>query len=76
MRNLEIMSAALISDAFFSSGFDPITLEIFWRRLTSIADEAATGLVRTTFAAAGLRAPSAERATFTSASSRTSKARK
>jgi len=29
--------------------FDPVTLEIFWGRLTSIADEAATGLVRTAF---------------------------
>ncbi len=29
--------------------FDPITLEISWSRLISIADEAATGLVRTAF---------------------------
>src|SRR5467141_423560 len=29
--------------------FDPITLEIYWNRLISIADEAATGLLRTAF---------------------------
>jgi N-methylhydantoinase B len=29
--------------------FDPITLEIFWNRLISAADEAATGLLRTAF---------------------------
>jgi N-methylhydantoinase B len=29
--------------------FDPISLEIFWSRLISIADEAATSLVRTAF---------------------------
>jgi len=29
--------------------FDPVTLEIFWSRLISIADEAATGLLRTAF---------------------------
>ena len=29
--------------------FDPITLEIYWNRLVSIADEAATGLLRTAF---------------------------
>jgi len=29
--------------------FDPISLEIYWNRLISIADEAATGLVRTAF---------------------------
>ena len=28
---------------------DPITLEIYWNRLISIADEAATGLLRTAF---------------------------
>ena len=32
-----------------SPAFDPITLEIYWNRLISIADEAATGLVRTAF---------------------------
>ncbi len=31
------------------TGFDPISLEIYWNRLISIADEAATGLVRTAF---------------------------
>jgi N-methylhydantoinase B len=31
------------------SEFDPITLEIYWNRLISIADEAATGLLRTAF---------------------------
>lgn len=31
------------------SGFDPITLEIYWNRLISVADEAATGLLRTAF---------------------------
>ena len=30
-------------------GFDPITLEIFWSRLISIADEAAAALLRTAF---------------------------
>ncbi|MFO0186913.1 MAG: hydantoinase B/oxoprolinase family protein, partial [Alphaproteobacteria bacterium] len=29
--------------------FDPISLEIYWSRLISIADEAATGLLRTAF---------------------------
>ena len=29
--------------------FDPISLEIHWSRLVSIADEAATGLLRTAF---------------------------
>ena len=32
-----------------SNYFDPVTLEIFWSRLISIADEAATGLLRTAF---------------------------
>lgn len=31
------------------AGFDAITLEIYWNRLISIADEAATGLLRTAF---------------------------
>src|SRR5271170_8497064 len=31
------------------SGFDAITLEIYWNSLISIADEAATGLLRTAF---------------------------
>jgi N-methylhydantoinase B len=29
--------------------FDPITVEVYWSRLISIADEAATGLLRTAF---------------------------
>lgn len=29
--------------------FDPITMEVYWSRLISIADEAATGLLRTAF---------------------------
>jgi N-methylhydantoinase B len=29
--------------------FDPVSIEIFWSRLVSIADEAATGLLRTAF---------------------------
>jgi len=29
--------------------FDPITLEVYWSRLISVADEAATGLLRTAF---------------------------
>src|SRR5438046_8805516 len=29
--------------------FDPVSLEIFWSRLISIADEAAAGLLRTAF---------------------------
>ena len=29
--------------------FDPITIEVYWSRLISIADEAATGLLRTAF---------------------------
>ena len=29
--------------------FDPITLEIYWNRLITAADEAATGLLRTAF---------------------------
>src|SRR5690606_6227777 len=29
--------------------FDPVTLEIFWNRLISIADESAAALVRTSF---------------------------
>ncbi|MBI4184594.1 MAG: hydantoinase B/oxoprolinase family protein, partial [Proteobacteria bacterium] len=29
--------------------FDPVTLEILWRRLISAADEAAAALVRTSF---------------------------
>ncbi len=29
--------------------FDPITIEVYWSRLVSIADEAATGLLRTAF---------------------------
>ena len=29
--------------------FDPITLEIFWSRLISIADESAAALLRTSF---------------------------
>ena len=32
-----------------SEAFDPITLEIYWSRLISAADEAATGLLRTAF---------------------------
>jgi N-methylhydantoinase B len=32
-----------------SGGFDPVSLEIYWSRLVSIADEAATGLLRTAF---------------------------
>src|SRR3954470_5404563 len=32
-----------------SETFDPVTLEIFWSRLISIADEAAAGLLRTAF---------------------------
>jgi N-methylhydantoinase B len=32
-----------------TEAFDPVTLEIFWSRLISIADEAATGLLRTAF---------------------------
>ena len=32
-----------------TEAFDPITLEIHWSRLISIADEAATGLLRTAF---------------------------
>lgn len=31
------------------NAFDPITLEIYWNRLISIADEAAAGLLRTAF---------------------------
>ena len=31
------------------NAFDPITLEVFWSRLISVADEAATGLLRTAF---------------------------
>ena len=37
-----------MSDAT-SGPFDPVTLEIYWSRLVSIADEAATGLLRTAF---------------------------
>ena len=29
--------------------FDPVTLEVLWTRLTAVVDEAATGLVRTSF---------------------------
>ena len=32
-----------------AEAFDPVTLEIFWSRLISIADEAAAGLLRTAF---------------------------
>jgi N-methylhydantoinase B len=32
-----------------AEAFDPVTLEIFWNRLISIADEAAAGLLRTAF---------------------------
>lgn len=32
-----------------ADAFDPVTLEIFWSRLISIADEAAVGLLRTAF---------------------------
>ena len=32
-----------------ATGFDPVTLEIYWSRLVSIADEAAAGLLRTAF---------------------------
>lgn len=32
-----------------TESFDPVTLEIFWSRLISIADEAAAGLLRTAF---------------------------
>jgi N-methylhydantoinase B len=32
-----------------ANAFDPVTLEIFWSRLIAIADEAATGLLRTAF---------------------------
>lgn len=31
------------------AAFDPVTLEIYWSRLVSIADEAAAGLLRTAF---------------------------
>jgi N-methylhydantoinase B len=31
------------------SGFDPVTLELLWRRLISLVDEAAAALVRTSF---------------------------
>jgi len=36
-------------DATTPEAFDPVTLEIFWSRLISIADEAAAGLLRTAF---------------------------
>src|SRR3982074_3474706 len=32
-----------------ADAFDPVTLEIFWSRLISLADEAAAGLLRTAF---------------------------
>jgi N-methylhydantoinase B len=32
-----------------SGGFDPVTLELLWRRLISLVDEAAAALVRTSF---------------------------
>ena len=37
------------TNAADAEAFDPITLEIFWSRLISIADEAAAGLLRTAF---------------------------
>jgi N-methylhydantoinase B len=36
-------------DTHAAEAFDPVTLEIFWSRLISIADEAAAGLLRTAF---------------------------
>jgi N-methylhydantoinase B len=36
-------------DTDAAEAFDPVTLEIFWSRLISIADEAAAGLLRTAF---------------------------
>src|ERR1700722_550065 len=38
-----------MSDDRKSDLFDPITIEVYWSRLVSIADEAATGLLRTAF---------------------------
>ncbi|GGG36694.1 hydantoinase [Caldovatus sediminis] len=38
-----------MSGADTDEGFDPITLEIYWSRLISIADEAAAALLRTAF---------------------------
>lgn len=35
--------------ALQAEAFDPVTLEIYWSRLISIADEAAAGLLRTAF---------------------------
>lgn len=43
------MNVATPSTEFKEVTFDPVTLEILWSRLTSIADEAAAGLVRTAF---------------------------
>ena len=40
---------ALTNTRPVNEAFDPVTLEIFWSRLISIADEAATGLLRTAF---------------------------
>ena len=39
---------SLVADAG-TPGFDPVTLEIYWNRLISIADESAVALVRTSF---------------------------
>jgi N-methylhydantoinase B len=43
------MDVSVTQQSADSNYFDPVTLEIFWSRLISIADEAATGLLRTAF---------------------------
>src|SRR5262245_27103079 len=43
------MDAPTTQNRTLTEPFDPVTLEIFWSRLISIADEAATGLLRTAF---------------------------
>ncbi len=43
------MTQTSTSKAAVADEFDPVTLEIYWSRLISIADEAAAGLLRTAF---------------------------
>jgi N-methylhydantoinase B/oxoprolinase/acetone carboxylase alpha subunit len=44
-----LVSAEAARPARSEAGFDPVTLEILWRRLVSIVDEASAALVRSAF---------------------------
>ena len=48
-RELQKSEASAARAATTRSALDPVSLEIVWQRLTAVADEAATTLVRTSF---------------------------